>query len=231
MNLRNIIFVLSTLLMLSSCNKKWKEPVDTSFTFETKQGVSSENELDDNEIFIQSATIKLQDFVFEGVREQGDSYVTFTETTLDDLLIENGFSKELVLKKQVPQGTYNSINVSVSTTSISIQGIVRRNQQNIPFTYEYTSAINNRIAARNIDGSSQIIFEKGKPQQATISIDISSWFSDVTTEVLDVATFKDYGGNPPQGQPNIELIIDNATNPDIYLNIANKIESSINVTF
>ncbi|MFP5471425.1 MAG: hypothetical protein ACLGGV_07490, partial [Bacteroidia bacterium] len=156
MKRKNVIFILSTLLIiaLSSCQKKWKEPVDTSFSFETKQSISSENELQDDEFFIQSATIKLQDFVFEGVREQGDAYVTFTEPTLNDLIVEQGISKELVLKKQVPQGTYNSIHINVSIASISLQGVVRRNQQNVPFTYVYNSSIDNRNSAKNIDGSS-----------------------------------------------------------------------------
>jgi len=232
MKTKNAIFILSTTLFaLVSCKSKWKEPVDTTFHFEAKQSISSQSNLQEGNFFVESASLELTNFAFEGYREQGNSPVTFSEANIEDLTLENGASKRVSIKKQLVQGTYTSINVGVGTALISVSGYTRFRGEIVPFSFEYSQELSHKTKAKDANNSAQIVFEKNHPKEATISIDISSWFSEITPQVLDVATFKDYGGNPPQGQPNVQLIIDNATNPNIYLNLVNKIESSISVTF
>ncbi len=223
--------VFTILALFSSCKNKWKEPVDVNFNFTSTQKNSSVSSLQSGEIFIDSASIGLSSFTFNGEREQGSSNISFSEKNVGSISIINGATKNFTIKKQIPQGTYTKMTFVVETSSVSLKGLILTDDYGVvPFYFNYEVPQFSNVLAKPNSGAPDVILEHGKETNAMVNFDISTLFLGIGTEIWRNVNYEEISGQP-QGQPNRRININNSENTTLYLNIANKIQSITGVTF
>lgn len=224
-----------TILLFVGCNpnkkKKWKEPTDILFNFELKQEEKSPSTQKEGSFYIESSSIELSNFTFDGHREQGVQDVSFSQSKIDNLIIEEGISNVISIQKQIPQGTYTDMEYTISQSNITINGKVYTNNKGIvpvKFSHNLTKLL--RSKAIDINGNSTIALEMDSPREVNISIDLTSWFNEIPIEKWNASELKEDNSNQ-QGPPENKIFINPTDNSDLYLNISNKLEENFTVLF
>jgi hypothetical protein len=230
--IKHIALITSVALFaLSSCKNKWKEPVDLSFSFETKQSHTSPNSINTGDIYVHSATVEIASFSLKGERQQGKTDISFSENTLYNFLVEGGLSLDFSILKQLPQGTYNSMVYVFEIGEVTLRGFVKTESNGVvPLSISYPSRKNISVLAKNIANQQEIVLEKGKPRHVSVELSLSEWFSAITPQMWSSVDYQEISGQP-QGQPNKEIIINANENAAIYLNLFNMLDNSITVNF
>ena len=180
-----IAVLIAVFFSFSSCDKrkKWKLPTDVGFKMDINRSTGSNGKL-----VFTSGPIILAEFDFEGEREQGDD-VYFTKSFPGGLSIPfdpNGTIAELDF--DIPQGTYNRIEISFETfddlgdDNIVVNGTYTNTSgTDYPIRFEFKSAEYFSIVAEDYSGSSQIILDKDIAVSTKIQLDPIHWFQVVST--------------------------------------------------
>ena len=235
-NILRFSLMAFTLTMFVACNpnsaknKKWKEPTDVLFELKAEQDKSSKTNLSEGEVYFKSGTITLSNLTFEGLREQGEKNIDFSQTIPDNLDFSNGASKSIFLENQIPQGTYTKMNFELTISSIVLDGYIStKNNGLMPLHLEIAKTSYVSAQAKNQqNGSTTITLEANTPTEAKLILNISSWFKNISAQKWNNA---DYQNTNNQGQPEYKINISSSENSDIYLNLLNEIENSLSITF
>ena len=223
-----IVVLIAVFFATSSCDKrkKWKLPTDVGFKMDINRSTSSNGKL-----VFTSGTIILEEFDFEGEREQGDD-VYFTKSFPGGLSIPfdpNGNIAELDF--DIPQGTYNRISISFETfddlgdDNIVVNGTYTNTSgTDYPIRFEFKSAEYFDIVAEDYSGSSQIILDKDIAVSTKIQLDPIHWFQVVSTSLLDNADVVNVGGTPT-------IVISEDENDDIFDLVVDRLDESTEAVF
>lgn len=219
------IAVFGIILFLYSCGKKWKEPTDVTFNF--KLNANSNNGL----IKFTSCNLNLSELSFDGERKQGDKTIDF-EKKYSGLQIN--FSQTLSntgIIFQIPQGAYTRINVGFSLDTILTEIAMQLNGlyfdlagDTVPVQFKLSLMDAFEVQAINSDGGNEINLVAGRPAKATIVLNPSNWFANITQSELEQAT-----QNIDSDETSISIDIENESN--LYNLIINRISEGNEVVF
>lgn len=220
-----ILFFIFSFFLISCKKDKWEEPTNVYFVL----GINKSSGLN-GKLKFSEGYIKLNNFTFDGTREQSNN-VFFSNSFTNGLQINFDESKVNELSYEVPQGTYNRINISFSTYGINdsihlvLRGQYENNSGHIqPVYFAYKAQISFSLYAKLNSGSSEIILKKDEPKTATIIFDPIYWFEPVTQSLLNNAHLVNMNENQT-------IVIDNANNPEIYTIISSRISQGVQVIF
>jgi hypothetical protein len=170
----------------------------------------------------------MSNFEFSGQREKGDD-VYFTQDFSGGLTIPFDLNNEISeLDFQIPQGSYNSIEIGMRTSSSGIGILVEGTYTysgggTIPVRFEFTAVEQFEIEAEN-DGGGNIILDKDHDSPAKIILDPTHWFSPVPVSYFENATITNVSGTNT-------ILIDSNTNEDIYDIVLDRLEETAAVIF
>lgn len=206
---------MALLLGFGSCEKKMdlKRPTPVSFQLTMNQT----GNVAPDRLVLQSGTMVLQSFSIRGKRAGMDE-VLFTRYFPQGLVCNLPNANFLEdLEFELPQGTYEELVVSfqtrASTTrpSILLNGsYTYSNPVKLPSTVRLSTYATYQFelpAKRN--GQAQLVLDHQQAEQASLVLYPRFWFEDVSTTMLENASFNSTGG-----QQVIE--INTTTNTSIF---------------
>src|ERR1051325_5081131 len=164
------------ILALASCGKKWKEPTQVTFRAQLANSGSGP-------VHFTSGSIVLDKVTFTGEREQGENHVNIEKPFEPvQLPLENN-SSGYGVSLDVPQGTYNDIDITIETNSqlngscILLTGYyINSNNDSICVQFNFKASDQYKIKAKPSGGKSEIVLVSGDPTSCVIMADPGYWF-------------------------------------------------------
>ena len=223
--MKNLFYILTLLLIITSCNKKWKKTSETDFdvTFvKTKSTV--------NYFRIDSGYLHLTNFTFSGNRKKGNAVSfskTYTSPTVFDIKDEEITTE---LSFDIPQGEYTNIDIDLRFDLVSpdkavlIKGFFADSGDiEVPFIFELEDRIDINIVATSSNASTITIVAK-ESASPVISFDLVDWFEHIPRNLFEE-------GNTLYINGQEYLYINKINNPSLYSSVLGRIGQTATITF
>lgn len=212
------------LLLLGSCQRKWKKTTSTTFSFDLNKG-----QVGPPQFGITSGHILLEQFSFEGERKQG-SDVDFQREQHKGYRIDVMTGNVIPgLTFDIPQGTYTHIKTglrfhnegSVYDHMIEVWGQYTDASNDVtPVLFLFDQDLNIDLTAK----PSEIVLVEDVAKYATIKLDIAGWFGTLTTNQFENATLSSVNGQPT-------IVISQSLNQVLYESVVNRMGQLESLTF
>jgi hypothetical protein len=231
--MRNIFVFFIILLFISSCERDLSLPskVFVEFSF-----ISLDNE--DNlksgppvsppgHIQVNRGSLRILYIEFDGRRDEGRD-VFFVSDLPEPLVVdlESGMINQ-VMSFDIPQGVYNFIEFHLALggdgqTPLVLEGKVKGQSGEMPIRFEYKVHEKIRIRAETKQKGQKIVLKKDSPSTARIIIDSRFIFQFVNASMFQDANVITINGEQV-------ILINSASNENIFNALANRIEKSFNI--
>ena len=182
---------------------------------------------------IDSASLRLRNIYFEGERQEGADY-SFTSDFDEPLAIEFMKEKKDSVHFDVPQGQYQSINVSIETDSLNnaqpgftLKGKYNSaNRGNIPLEFQFfdhpeiiSLQVNKKKALTDT-----FIMKTGEKSYVEIQLNLKHILEDMRGRRFEQCQTIEKNGKE-------RIVISNKLNTEIYNNVVGKTKEAFNATF
>jgi len=222
--MKNLFYILTLLLLITSCNKKWKKTSETNFDVEFITSKSDVSYLE-----LESGFFQLTNFTFSGTRKKGND-VLFSEWHSSTLFEIENEEINPNLYYDIPQGEYTNITIDLrfdkgsSGKSITVEGVFKdSNEIDINFVFELEDRIDVGIVVTPTNGSTITIVAKEKTNPI-ITFDLVDWFEHIPYGLLDEAEATEIDGEE-------YLYINKTSNPSLYTLVVERIGETAKITF
>lgn len=208
---------------LSSCNKTdWKETVNTGVSFRAS---SMSINFGANYLEIDTLYIEIGNFSLAGNRLQAEDIYLTNSTVVNGNF--TGTDTELNLSFDVPQGTYESMQLTMKfngSSALKMRGSYHQANGMIKQVYMEIESDESIVKSILEAGSPSVLIDKNNPGKIKILLDPEELFSGLNPGIWNASNPSTVGG-----QDAIE--ISNANNGNMHDLIKNKINSSISYNF
>lgn len=208
--LRNILLLMSIVVVGVGCGSKWKKTAPMPVSLEMQTADPGQGHLQ-----ITGGELVVKKFSFEGNRVQSND-VGFEEEfePRKTYAIANG-GTPTDLNYDIPQGTYTEVDTEIrfrgddDGLSVLITGNFLDGANTTPFRFETEDQIDVRLETAFASNASEVIFEKDDAMPAVIELSVIAWLSGLSSNLLAGADIETV-----QGVPTILITKDN--NESLY---------------
>jgi len=217
-----LLLIVSGMMLLSSCGKKWKEPVSTSFSFSMKETAGNP------QLIFYQASLLLEKLEIEGSRKQGEEHIFLEKTNATGIYTFSPASPSSTISMDIPQGTYSEITARVflqtdTEGSYHIEAVfINAAGDSIPMIYKYDPETVLEVRSSS-SGQSAINLIEDNSYRAKIYLNMNYLFDAVPNQSLEDAEL-----STVNSVPAIEIDEDN--NSDIYNILAGRINQCLELT-
>jgi hypothetical protein len=221
MALKRLLFLI-LLFGLQACETTddvLKQPtgIDFNFGFTTNSALSGA-------VRFESGSLTLSRFSFEGERVQGDD--AYFEKDFSDGLTIGIFNGDPALNFEIPQGTYNRIEVEFELQSAGSQSLELRGSftdddgESYPLVLKLGNYYYLEVEANRNQSGGEINLLDDQRYSAEIQLNPAHWFRELDEDDLEDAEIINY-----QGQPT--LLISEQHNEELWDEIIDDLDERL----